>query len=305
MKMHSDAPGGSSNPETKPQSAQQAHAESPERAIGEIISDTRNLSAEEVEKILAHQRATGMRFGQAAVALGFVSSDEVLSALARQYDYPYASPERRDLSAELVTLSQPFSSQAEAFRGLRSQIVMRGDSDGQPRRAVAVISPNRGDGRTYIAANLAVVLAQLGGRTLLVDADLRGPRVNQLFSLDAQAGLARILLGRIGDSVIRQIEGIPNLYVLPAGAQPPNPQELLERPAFALLMREMAAKFDHVVIDTPAAEHGSDAAVISARCGNCLIVARNQRSRLDALRKLTNQLAGSSAKIIGAVTNDH
>lgn len=278
---------------------------SADRALGEIISDTRNLSASQVEQILAHQRASGVRFGEAAIALGFVNADDVLKALAEQFNYPYAGPERSDVSAELVTLNAPFTPQAEAFRGLRAQIVMRTAVEGQARHALAVISPARGDGRTYIAANLAVALAQLGGRTLLVDADLRGGRMHTLFGLKASSGLSRILVGRTGESVLQQLPGVPNLYVMTAGAPPPNPQELLERPAFALLMREMASKFDHVVIDTPAAALGSDAVVTAARCGSALLVAREQHSRIDALQALQGHLVGSSAKIAGVVTNDH
>jgi protein-tyrosine kinase len=277
----------------------------PERALGEIIRDTRNLTAEQVEKILHYQQSKGIRFGEAAIALGFVNADDVLSALARQFNYPYAGPERGDISAELITLSAPFARQAEAFRALRSQVVMRTAAEGKTRLAVAVISPNQQDGKTYIASNLAVVLAQLGGRTLLVDADLRGPRLHSVFGLDGSSGLSHILLGRTGDMVIKQVPIVPNLFVLPAGASPPNPLELLERPAFALLMREMASKFDHVVIDTPAAEYGSDAVVIAVRCGSALVVARNQRSRLDVLQALTRNLSSSDAKVVGVVTNDH
>ena len=151
-------------------------AEVPDRSLGEIIRDTRNLTHEQIEKILAHQKARGVRFGEAAVALGYVNADDVVQALAQQFNYPYAGAEKREYSDELVTLNAPFSRQAEAFRGLRSQIVMRTEQDGQIRNAIAVISPNHGDGRSYIAANLAVALAQLGGRTLLVDADLRNSR---------------------------------------------------------------------------------------------------------------------------------
>ena len=280
-------------------------ADAPERTLGEIIRDTRNLSADQVEKILAYQQAKGLRFGEAAIALGYVNADDVLTALAQQFNYPYATPERREISPELVALNEPFTPQAEAFRGLRSQIVMRTAVEGESRCAIAVISPARKDGKTYVAANLAVVLAQLGGRTLLVDADLRDPRQHLVFGLNDGAGLSRILLGRTGDSVLQQITSVPNLYVLAAGAPPPNPLELLERPAFALLMREMAAKFDHVIIDTPAAEFGSDAAVIAARCGSALIVARKHRSRLDALQALTGSLAGSTVKLVGVVTNEY
>jgi chain length determinant protein tyrosine kinase EpsG len=275
------------------------------RALGEIIRDTRDLTAQQVEQILAYQQAHGQRFGQAAIALGFVSAEDVLTALARQFDYPYASPAERLVSPELVVLNQPFTPQAEAVRGLRSQIVMRTAAEGATRMALAVISPNRQDGRSFIAANLAVALAQLGGRTLLVDGDLRGPRQHLVFDLAGSVGLSHILLGRSGASVIEPVASVPNLYVLPAGAAPPNPLELLERPAFGLLMRDMALKFDHVIIDTPAAESGSDAAVIAARCGLALLVARYQKVRLDALQALAASLAGGAAKLVGVATNNH
>ena len=276
-----------------------------ERALGEIIRDTRNLTAEQVEKVLELQRTRGLRFGEAAIALGYVNADDVLAALSQQFDYPYASAERRNASPELVALITPFSAQAESFRGLRSQMVMRNSAGGQARHAVAVISPNAQDGKSYIAANLAVTLAQLGGRTLLIDANLRAPRQHAVFGLDGSVGLSRILIGRPEGPVVQQVAGVHNLFVLPAGAPPPNPLELLERPAFALLMREMAGRFDHVVVDTAAAEFGSDAAVTAVRCGAAIMVARMNRSRLDALQALVSSLAGSAAEIVGVVTNDH
>ena len=275
-----------------------------DRSLGEIIRETRNLTAEQVELILAFQRSKGVRFGEAAIALGFVNAEDVLAALSQQFDYPYATAERRNASPELVVLNAPFSPQAESFRGLRSQVVMR-TADGQSRHAIAVISPNGRDGKTFIAANLAVALAQLGGRTLLVDANLRVPRQHVVFGIDGAIGLSRILVGRPERPVVQQISGVPNLYVLPAGAPPPNPLELLERPAFALLLREMTGKFDHVLVDTAAAEFGSDAAVTAARCGGALMVARNDKSRIDALQALASGLAGGAAKIFGVVTNDH
>ncbi len=276
-----------------------------DRSLGEIIRETRNLTADQVEKILAHQRTKGVRFGEAAIALGFVNAEDVLAALSQQFDYPYANAERRNASPELVVMNAPFSAQAESFRGLRSQVVMRTAADGQARHAIAVISPNAKDGKTYIAANLAVALAQLGGRTLLLDANLRAPRQHAVFGLDGALGLSRILVGRPERPVVQQITGVPNLFVLPAGAPPPNPLELLERPAFALLLREMTGKFDHVVVDTAASEFGSDAAVTAARCGGALMVARNDKSRIDALQALAGSLAGGAAKIFGVVTNDH
>ena len=113
-----------------------------DRSIGAIIAETRNLSADQVERVLQYQRERGIRFGEAAVALGYANAEDVLEALSKQFHYPYAPNERKTRSPELVALNQPFSSQSEVFRGIRSQITMRLYREGEPRRALAVISPD-------------------------------------------------------------------------------------------------------------------------------------------------------------------
>lgn len=281
-----------------------APADLHERPIGDLIRDARNLSAEEVEKVLSYQREHGVRFGEAAVTLGLASPEDVLNALAQQFHYPLASAERRVASPELVTLLQPFSVQAEAIRAVRSQVTMRLSRPDTVRQAMAVISPASGDGKTYFAANLAVALAQLGGRTLLVDADLRGPRQHEVFRVSNAAGLSSLLSGRSETQVIQSVEGVPGLFVLPCGPIPPNPLELIERPAFGLLVRELTAKFDHVVIDTAAASLGSDACVVAAKCGAALVLTRKHQSRVAALQDLVASMAGSSVQLLGAVVNE-
>ena len=281
-----------------------APADLHERPIGDLIRDARNLSAAEVEKVLSYQREHGVRFGEAAVTLGLASPEDVLNALAQQFHYPLASAERRVASPELVTLLQPFSVQAEAIRAVRSQVTMRLSRPDTVRQAMAVISPASGDGKTYFAANLAVALAQLGGRTLLVDADLRGPRQHEVFRVSNAAGLSSLLSGRSETQVIQPVEGVPGLFVLPCGPIPPNPLELIERPAFGLLVRELTSKFDHVVIDTAAASLGSDACVVAAKCGAALVLTRKHQSRVAALQDLVASMAGSSVQLLGAVVNE-
>ncbi len=276
----------------------------PDRSIGDILAELRNLTSDQVSKILQHQRAHGVRFGEAAVALGFVSKADVLFALAQQFHYPYAPEEQRLLNPELVALNEPFAVRSESFRALRSQLMMRLFVEGEPRRALSVISPDAGDGKTYTACNLAVTLAQLGGRTLLVDADMRGPRVHQVFNISNQAGLSSILSGRADKQVIQQVTGIPSLFLLPVGTTPPNPLELVERPAFGLLMRELASKFDHVVVDTPAAVYGADAAVIASKCGSALVVARKNTAHAASLLELVHSLRGAPVKMAGVVFNE-
>lgn len=276
-----------------------------DRAIGDIIAEARNLTVEQVEQILTYQREQGVRFGEAAIALGYASTDDVLFALAQQFHYPYATEERRKLNPELIALNEPFSQQAEAFRAVRTQVMMRifGDQE-RPRRALAVVSPDAGDGKTFFAANLAVVLAQLGGRTLLVDADLRGPRQHEVFNVSNAAGLSGILSGRSESQVVQQVVGVPSLFILPVGITPPNPLELVERPAFGLLMRELVSKFDYVVVDTPAAVYGADSMVIAARCGGGLVLSRKHASRVGALQDLVSKLSASTVKLAGVVLND-
>lgn len=275
-----------------------------DRSIGSIIGEARNLDATQIERILAYQREHGLRFGEAAVTLGYATHDDVMFALSRQFHYPYAPQERRNACPELVTLNKPFSAQAEAFRAVRSQLMVRLYAEPERRDALAVVSPQSGDGRSYFAANLAVALAQLGGRTLLVDADLRRPRQHEVFGLQARSGLSGILAGRAESNVIQQVPGIASLFVLPVGAVPPNPVELVERPAFGLLTRELLTKFDHVVVDTPAAASGSDFAVIAARCGASLLLARRHQSRLGDLREVSDTLGQGASRTVGVVVNE-
>ena len=275
-----------------------------DRSIGSIIAETRHLTADQVEKVLQYQRAKGIRFGEAAIALGYASADDVLFALSQQFHYPYAAEGQRKANPELVALNQPFGVQAESFRAIRSQIMMRLFNEGQERCALAVVSPDSGDGKSFFSANLAITLAQLGGRTLLVDADMRGPRQHQVFGIPNNAGLSGILSGRAEAKVIQQVPGVPSLFVLPVGITPPNPLELVERPAFGLLVRELLAKFDHVVVDTPAARYGSDCGVIAARCGAALVIARQHKSRVAKLEELVSNLAETPAKLAGVIVNE-
>ena len=276
-----------------------------DRSIGAIIAEANHLTASQVEQILAHQKSAGLKFGEAAVALGLAKGEDVLWALSQQFHYPYAPGGALQSSDDLVLARKPFSHQAEAFRVLRSQINMRLFSPGEPHHALAVISPDSGDGKTFFAANMAIAFSQLGGRTLLVDADMRNPRQHEIFGIEGGAGLSSILSGRAEANVIRPVADLPSLFVMPVGTLPPNPTELVERPAFGLLMRELVAKFDYVIVDTPAAAYGADYAVIAARCGSALAVARQGTTRVAALQDLVNTLSNSPAKLAGVVMNQY
>jgi chain length determinant protein tyrosine kinase EpsG len=276
-----------------------------DRSIGALLREARHLTDEQVEQILIHQREQGIRFGEAAVALSFASDNDVIWALAQQFHYPYSPGARHD-NPELVVAANPFSEEAEAFRELRSQLMMGVMSPEAKHLALAVLSPNIGDGKTYLAANLAIAFSQLGGRTLLVDADMRTPRQHEVFGLgNTMAGLSGILSGRAEQSVITQVPDLPSLYILPAGAVPPNPIELVQRPAFSLLIGELLSKFDHVIVDTPANAHGADARVVAIKCGAALVVGRKGRSRMDKMHALLTSLGKAPVVIAGVAMNEY
>jgi receptor protein-tyrosine kinase len=169
---------------------------------------------------------------------------------------------------------------------------------------VAVVSEARGDGRSYIAANLAVVLSQLGGRTLLIDADLRNPAQHALFGLENRIGLSAVLAGRAGAEAVQRVAQLGNLSVLPSGVAPPNPQELLARPTFGVLLERLAEHVDFILIDTPPATESADAQTVAARARAALFVVRKNHSRLWRVQAIAEGVARTRTAVLGAVLND-
>jgi protein-tyrosine kinase len=272
--------------------------------LGELLRQTAGLSDKDLQRITEYSAARKIRFGDAAVALGFATPDQILQALTRQFHYAYTPRNPRQFSSELIALTQPFTLQAESFRAIRSQLLLRVDPDEPREKVLAVVSQRSGDGKTFFSANLAVTLAQLGGRTLLIDADLRGPRQHQIFPVDNSIGLSSYLMGRSAARCIQASKQVPGLSILPVGASPPNPLELIERKEFGELLREVSEAFDHVVVDTPAASYGADAQVIANRCGRVLLIARKDQSRLAELQHLTASLKETRGQLIGVVLNE-
>lgn len=273
-------------------------------SIGAILVDSGKLTIDAAERILRLQKEQGLLFGDAAILLGLLTSQDIQFALARQYDYPYLLQGDEEVSTELVAAFQPFSPQVEALRALRSQLMLRWFTGERERRTLAVVSPARGEGRSYLAANLAVVFSQLGEHTLLIDADMRNPRQHTLFSLENRAGLSSILSGRGEVSDIQRIPSFKDLSLLTAGPQPPNPQELLGRPPFAKLLDDLAGEYDVVIIDTPATNDYADARTIAVRASGALMLARKKETRVDDLRQLVKQLTHSGVAVVGSVLNE-
>lgn len=274
------------------------------RTIGAILIDAGRLTADNAEHILRLQKMQGKRFGDAAIELGLLTEDDIRFALASQFDYPYLPAGDNSLSHELVAAYTPFSPVVEQLRALRSQLMLRWFDAEAQRKALAIVSPGNGEGRSCIAANLAIVFSQLGERTLLIDADLRTPRQHELFRLGNNAGLSGLLAARPNAEAVVRIPLLLGLSVLPAGAVPPNPQELLGRPAFIETLHTLSRDFDVVIIDTPAASKFADAQTIAVRAGAALMLARKNLSSLPDVAQLARSLQQSGATLVGSVLND-
>jgi chain length determinant protein tyrosine kinase EpsG len=271
-------------------------------AFGGILVDAGRLTPADVERILDLQLVSGTRFGEVGQTLGLMTPDDVRYALSVQFDYPYL-PRDSSLSRELVAAYQPDSPAVEDLRALRSQLMLRWFDTVPERKGLAIVSAGAGEGRSYLAANLAIVFSQLGARTLLVDADLRTPRQQQLFNLGQPAGLSEMLVGRAGAEALVGIAALRDLSVLPAGVVPPNPQELLGRRTFPSLLRSFGDDFEIIIIDTPAASGYADAQTVAARAGAALVVARQDSSSLPQLAELTQGLRGHGVNVLGSVLN--
>lgn len=279
-----------------------SHARS--RSIGAILIDSGRLSVADAEQILRRQQSGNIRFGDAGIELGLLSAEDIRYALASQFEYPCLPAGDANLSPELVAAYLSSSPVVEQLRALRSQLMLRCFGAAASHKALAIVSPGRGEGRSFIAANLAIVFSQLGERTLLIDADLRTPRLHQLFKLEQGTGLSGVLCGRTGKDVAMRILSLRGLSVLPAGVVPPNPQELLGRPAFAETLEALSPNYDIIIIDTSPANESADALTVASRAGSALMLARNNHSSIEGLALLAENLQLSGVTLVGAVLND-
>src|SRR3954466_8745770 len=250
------------------------YATHPGRNIGAILMDEGKLTAADAEQVLARQRELGWRFGEAAIELNLITDADLRQALAKQYEFPYLVSGPEGVSKELVAAWDPFHPVVEELRALRTQLLIRWHNPEAGRRTLAVCSANAREGRSFIAANLAVVFSQLGQRTLLIDADFRAPRQQAIFNVPDRFGLSSVLSGRSDLSAALPVPGLTGLSVLPAGPVPPNPLELLSRASFAALLAKAQLEYDTVLIDTPPVMGYADAACIAFRAGDALLVAR-------------------------------
>jgi protein-tyrosine kinase len=275
------------------------------RAFGAILVEYGRLSDVEAEEIQRFASAHGLRFGDAALRLKMVTPQDIDFAVAQQFNYPIL---RRGgeggVADDVVAAYNPQNELIEPIRALRSQLTLRW-LNGANHKAVAITSPGRGEGRSWLAANLAAVFAQIGERTLLIDADMRHPRQHELFNISNAVGLSALLTGRAGKEVACRIHQQLRLFVVPAGILPPNPQELLGRPVFDLVLERFNDQFDVILIDTPAAAESADAQIVAERAGAALMLVRLNLTKHSQLTAAMQSMTQTGVNVIGSVANEY
>lgn len=277
-----------------------------DKSIGTILIQAGRLTLNDAERVLDLQREQGLRFGEAAIQLGLLTPSDIEFALARQFDYPYLAPgDSKVDESSVISAYLPMSPTAQAISALRGQLMLRWFDGDAGRKAMAIISAERGEGRSFMAANLAVSFSQLGQKTLLIDADMRHPVQHALFDVDNRCGLSALLSERADmTAVVRPVAGLPDLSVVPAGVLPPNPLELLARRHFSRALLDYSKAFDVVILDTPPAADFPDAQGIAVRAGAALLVARKNVTRMWKVRGISDKVTHASATILGSVLNE-
>ena len=217
-------------------------------------------------------------------------------------DNPALKGVEQDMEPVVVSHLRPKSVEAEAYRGVRTQLYF--STQGAGHQVIQVTSPNPGDGKSTLAANLAVSIAQSGKRVVLMDCDFRKPRVHKIFHIEKpDVGLASVISGETELATAIRTSTVENLFILPCGPRPQNPAELLTSPEFQDVIDKLRATYDFVIIDTPPVLAVSDPAVVAPRVDGVLLVFRMTKKARPTAERAREQLAALGANVIGVIVN--
>jgi capsular exopolysaccharide synthesis family protein len=208
--------------------------------------------------------------------------------------------ERNGFSEALVAIQDPAGAVAEAYRMLRTNLFYaRVDT---PPKVIVLTSAGREEGKSITVANLGVMLAQAGKNTLILDCDLRKPAQHKIFRARSIEGLVDVLVGEQDPQEVWQ-EPVPALKLIPAGAPPPNPAEILTSRRLAAFLRQVRQEFDYVLVDTPPVGYASESAALAANGDGVLLVLDSQHTRKGSLRQALRRLGSVGANVLGTVMN--
>lgn len=268
--------------------------------VAEYLIRHAGLSEEALQQIAALRQREELRFSEAALRLGLVTQADIDAALSASLDLHGGRAARATPAAELQVAHDPFHPHSERIRELRTAILQRQPETGS--HVFAVVSAGSGEGRSRLAAELAISCAQLNQPTLLVDADLRRPRLHALFGVDNDPGLAHALAETTAPR-LHGVAGLPQLTLLCAGRTPRNPLELLATDALGALLVGWRRRYRHIVFDTPPVTLVSDALAVVSHAGAALPLARLHQTPLADWTQLVGRLNSTRARLLGGVLN--
>jgi polysaccharide biosynthesis transport protein len=240
-----------------------------------------------------HGEGYGYGYGQPTAAAKGGKKDRRRRWLERR-------PADDQVQIELLPHDRPRLAVAEAYRSLRTSLLL---SSAEELKVIAVTSAEPGEGKSATASNLAVVLAQLGRRVLIVDADLRKPRLHEIFKVSNRQGLVNCLTGGLKPEQVWLPTTVPDLFVCPSGPIPPNPSELLASERMREFLRLVRASFDITVIDTPPALAVTDATLVGSMADGVVLCLRARKVLREVARACRDRLRLSEVKILGTVLN--
>ena len=289
--------------------------------IRDALIASGKLTPEGARRIDEDMHSKGIGFGDAAARLGLITAADLAEALESTKQPPRGSSEgvienalyrvlgARSLPVKYSATVKPGSSLvltqdadgafSEQIRALRTALLLLGGSGGT---CIAVLSACPGEGRTQLCAELAIAFSQVGRRTLLVDADLRRPRMHTLFEPAQEVGLGQALkLG--GTPQLLGVETLPHLSLLTAGAATPNPLELLSNGHFERHMADWRKKYQMVIVDTPAITDFADGLAIASIVEQVLVVSRANSTPHKNMKEMLRRLSTTQSRIVGSVIN--
>ncbi len=274
--------------------------------MGQAFVNAKKLTQEEVTRIIQMQRRRRIRFGEAAIKLGLLTEADIHEVLAQQFNYEtvarHPSGGHKKISSRLLIAHSPYSAEAEAIRRFRSEILLRvGERDCM---VFALVSPGTKEGKSHLAASLAIAFSQLNLKTLLIDANLRKPAQHQFFDLPNKTGVSTMLAGRTLATLDLAHTINHNLHVITAGPKPPNPIEILNAPAISELIDRVKEDVKVIILDTPPTRVGSDAQIIAPQAGLAVMICRKDQTSLADLRQAYRDMETASVPVLGSFYND-
>lgn len=259
------------------------------------------LTGDDLKRIGLVQDQLGLGFVEAAMRLGLISQGDLDAVLSGDGSQRAVVPVSARPVATLTSAQDPFDPFAENIRALRTELLLRAPTD--QANVMVIVGAGQGEGRTRLAAELAISFSQLGQSTLLIDSDLRHSQQHVLFGAHNHEGLAQALSqGRLPP--LQPVVGLPSLSLLTAGPRPATPLELLSDPMLGELLSGWKRRHRHIILDSPATALYSDGLAVATHAGRALVVSRRDRSRMADTRDLLQRLSAARAAVLGAVLNE-